>query len=173
MARKIHQYLVSVVAEATTVSLFARCGYDVSVQYKAGQPKHDLMASKDSDVFKIQVKGSQDGGWGLTQSFKKADKSYHDAIKLWVDKFTPNTIVSLVQIQNVQIDELPRVYLATPQEVATRLRESSNGRGETILFENKVWTEIANGYGTIDKIPDEWKFSEKRIQELIKNMKVR
>ena len=35
---------VGVAAEAYAAALFARCGYDVSVQYGANQPEYDLIA---------------------------------------------------------------------------------------------------------------------------------
>ena len=60
---------VSVAAESITAALFAQCGYDVSVQYGANQPEYDLMVAKGERLLKISVKGSQDGGWGLSQSF--------------------------------------------------------------------------------------------------------
>jgi len=61
---------------------------------------------------------------------------------------------------------MPRVYLATPEEIAERLRQTAKGRGDTILFEYKAWTKRAYAAGTIDKIPQEWEFSSERIQAL-------
>lgn len=60
-----------------------------------------------------------------------------------------------------------RVFLASPDEIVNRLDSSANGRGETILYEKHVWSKQAVGYGTIDEIPDSWKFSVKRIEELL------
>ena len=57
-------------------------------------------------------------------------------------------------------------YLATPAEIAERLKQSAAGRGETILFENHTWTPKAAGAGTTDMIPDSWKFSAERIEEI-------
>jgi hypothetical protein len=42
---------------------FARCGYDVSVQYGADQPEYDLIVAKEDHLMKVSVKGSQD--WEL------------------------------------------------------------------------------------------------------------
>ena len=67
------------VAEAVVTALFARCGYDVSVQYGADQPEYDLMVAKGEKMLKISVKGSQDGSWGLCQSHLK-NANYHGAI---------------------------------------------------------------------------------------------
>ncbi|MFL1672579.1 hypothetical protein [Paenibacillus dendritiformis] len=166
MKSKISQFHIGVSAEAFAAAMFARCGYDVSVQYGANQPEYDLIVAKDQNMMKVSVKGSQDGGWGLTQSYiENAD--YHSAVDKWLLKHKAKTIFCLVQFKNTSINELPRIYLATPKEIAKRLKDSSKGRGETILYEYKEWTAQANGYGTIDRVPEEWLFSPSRIKQLI------
>jgi len=159
---------VSVAAESITAALFAQCGYDVSVQYGANQPEYDLMVAKGERLLKISVKGSQDGGWGLTQSFMKKDShDYHGAIKTWVGRHKPRTVLCFVQFKGAELTELPRLYLATPAEVGDRLRASRKGLGETILWERKEWGKRAHGVGTIDEIPPLWKFSHQRIDSLL------
>ena len=69
--KKMTSWHVGVAAEAYAAALFARFGYDVSVQYGANQPEYDLIAVSGDKMLKISVKGSQDGGWGLTQNYKK------------------------------------------------------------------------------------------------------
>lgn len=64
-------------------ALFARLGYDVSVQYSANQPEYDLIAVSGDKMLKISVKGSQDDGWGLTQNYKKGC-DYQEAIQKWL-----------------------------------------------------------------------------------------
>lgn len=59
---------VATAAEAFAAAQFARCGWDVSVQYGANQPEYDLVAVDGDRMLKVSVKGSKDGGWGLTQS---------------------------------------------------------------------------------------------------------
>jgi len=131
---------VSVAAESITAALFAQCGYDVSVQYGANQPEYDLMVAKGERLLKISVKGSQDGGWGLSQSFmKKGSRDYLGAIKRWVDRHKPRTVLCFVQFKGAKLTELPRLYLATPAEVGDRLRDSRKGMGETILWERHEW----------------------------------
>lgn len=143
---------VGVAAEAIAAALFARIGLDVSVQYGANQPEYDLMVSAGEKILKVSVKGSKDGGWGLTQSFlAKAD--YQGAIDRWLAKHRPKTVLCLVQFHAVAIDELPRVYLATPNEVADRLRATAKGRGDTILYERKMWTARAVGACSVEEIP--------------------
>lgn len=156
---------VATAAEAFAAAQFSRCGWDISVQYGANQPEYDLVAVDGEKTMKISVKGSKDGAWGLTQSYLKNAK-YHDAIDIWLARHSNNTIFCLVQFKGTTIDELPHLYLATPSEIADRLKQSAAGRGETILYENHTWGSRAIGYGTVDKIPDSWKFSEGRIMEL-------
>ena len=55
---------ISVASEAIAAAQFARCGYDVSVQYGADQPEYDLVIAKGHSLLKVSVKGSQDLGWG-------------------------------------------------------------------------------------------------------------
>ena len=154
---------VGVSAEAYAAALFARCGYDVSVQYGANQPEYDLIAVSGDLMLKISVKGSKDGGWGLTQGYKKGC-DYHEATRKWLDTHHQKTIFCLVQFQNVAIDEMPRMYLASPQEIADMLNASANGRGETVLRENHTWGPRAAASGTTDRIPDEWKFTPERVK---------
>jgi hypothetical protein len=59
---------IAVAAKALAAAQFARCGYDVSVQYGADQPEYDLIVAKEDHLMEVSVKGSQDWGWGLTQS---------------------------------------------------------------------------------------------------------
>ena len=65
---------VATAAEAFAAAQFARCGWDVSVQYGANQPEYDLVAVDGERVLKVSVKGSQDGKWGLTQSYIENDQ---------------------------------------------------------------------------------------------------
>jgi hypothetical protein len=72
--------------------LFAQAGCDVSVQYGANQPEYDLIVAHKNRFLKVSVKGSQDSGWGLNQSHKTKDISYHEAADLWVDPFASGTV---------------------------------------------------------------------------------
>jgi hypothetical protein len=166
----LNQHQVSVAAEAFVAALFAWCGGDVSVQYGANQPEYDLVVVKGAKMLKVSVKGSQDGGWGLTQSYKKGN-TYHEAADLWVAKHKPKTVLCFAQFKGVDLEkgELPRVDLAAPQEVGKRLKESRNGEGETILTEHHVW-KSGTAKGAVDKIPDEWKFSKQRVEDWLNLM---
>lgn len=162
---RISSWHVGVAAEAFAAGMFARCGYDVSVQYGANQPEYDLMIARGEQILKVSVKGSQDGGWGLTQNYKKG-LDYHQAADKWLEKHKSKTVFCFVQFKNVDLNELPRLYIATPHEVAEVLKKSAGGRGDTILSEEHKWGVNAYAAGTIDRIPENWNFSRERIEEL-------
>jgi hypothetical protein len=168
---------ISVAAEAIAAAQFARCGFDVSVQYGADQPEYDLIVAKGDHLMKVSVKGSQDWGWGLTQSFlTQATKisgnkgDYHGAVELWLAKHNKRTVFCLVQFGGAKLTEMPRLYLASPREIADRLRATSKGRGDSVLHERQEWTKRAHGAGTVDEIPSSWRFSEERISQLMANV---
>jgi hypothetical protein len=92
---------VATAAEAIAAAQFARLGFDVSVQYGANQPEYDLMIAKESSILKVSVKGSADGGWGLTQSQlgKLKNANYHGAADAWFARHKPGTAICLVQFK--------------------------------------------------------------------------
>ena len=161
--KKVSSWHIGVAAEAFTSAQFARYGFEPSVQYGADQPEYDLIAAKGDKMLKISVKGSQDGGWGLTQKYKK-DCNYHEATSKWLEAHGNKTIFFLFQFQNVDDSELPRMYLATPAEIANVLNNSRAGNGETVLREYHKWGEKAVASGTVDKIPEEWRFTKERAE---------
>ena len=147
---------------------FARCGWDVSVQYGANQPGYDLVAVDGDRIMKVSVKGSKDGGWGLTQSYlTKGTADYLTAADKWQAKHSAKTVICLVQFHGIPVDALPRIYLATPREVADWLKAAAGGRGDTVLCETHTWqAQARNGSGTTDAIPSQWVFSAERATEL-------
>lgn len=157
---------VGVAAEAIAAAQFARCGLDVSVQYGANQPEYDLIVARGDNLLKVSVKGSKDGRWGLTQSFLK-EADYHGAIEQWLKRHGSRTVFCLVQFKGTTLGEMPRMYLATPSEIARRLREAANGRGDTILYEDHTWGARAKAAGTKERIPSKWAFSEARVNALL------
>lgn len=161
---------VATAAEAFVAAQFARFGYDVSVQYGANQPEYDLMIAEGERMLKVSVKGSQDGGWGLSQSqlskIKKAD--YHGAAERWLERHRPMTALCLVQFQGVPDDQLPRAYLAWPRDVADRLKSASGGRGDTILWEDYLRGPKAAGAGIRETLPTEWKLTRGRVEAMLR-----
>ena len=161
----ITSWQVATAGEAFAAAQFARCGWNVSVQYGANQPEYDLVAVNGERILKVSVKGSQDGGWGLTQSYL-ANADYHGAVDKWLNKHSKKTVFCLVQFRGIGIDSLPRMYLARPTEIACWLKAAAAGRGDTILYEEHIWTNRAKAAGTSDRIPENWKFTEKRLDEM-------
>ena len=164
---KISPYHIKVAAEAFAAGLLAHAECDVSVQYGANQPDYDLIAVKANATLRISVKGSQDGAWGLTQSYLQG-ADYHRAADTWLSKQEKNIVFMLVQFENIELGQCPKAYLATPMEILQQLKASSKGRGDTILHENHTWSKRAHGYGTTDKLPDRWVFSAKRLDEIFR-----
>lgn len=157
---------VATAAEAFAAAQFARFGWDVSVQYGANQPEYDLVVVDGERALKVSVKGSKDGGWGLSQSFKRG-RSYHEAADAWLAKHTAKTLFCFVQFKDIPLTEMPRMYLATPDEVAAQLKAAAGGRGDTILSESHTWTDRAAGKGTSDRVPSHWCFTEARLNDIV------
>jgi len=162
---KVSSWHIGISAEAFAAGLFARLGFNVSVQYGANQPEYDLLVEKNKDVMMVSVKGSQTGSWGLIQSYKKGN-TYHEAADKWSANQSDKVIFCLVQFRGKDELTMPNVYLARHNEIAEALKKSRKGNGETILYENHTWKSGA-GFGTTDKLPEHWKFSSDRINELI------
>jgi len=156
---------VATAAEAFAAAQFARCGWDVNVQYGANQPEYDFVASNGDWMMKVSAKGSRDGGWGLTQSYLR-NARYKQAADIWLERHGNKTVLCFVQFKDTAADELPRMYLATPKEVADWLRRAAGGRGDTILYEEHHWSPRARAAGVCDAIPDKWKFSAQRIWDV-------
>src|SRR3954449_25055 len=78
----VSPHSVSVAAEAIAAAQFARCGFDVSVQYGANQPEYDLIVAK-GDHAQGLCQGQSRWKLGLTQSLLK-DPDYHGAIDAWL-----------------------------------------------------------------------------------------
>jgi Holliday junction resolvase-like predicted endonuclease len=156
---------VATSAEAFAAAQFARCGWDISVQYGANQPEYDLVAVNEDRVMKISVKGSKDGAWGLTQSYL-ANADYQAAVDAWLARHSKKTVFCFVQFAGTSLSEMPRMYLASPSEIGKWLKSAVGGRGSTVLYEHKVWSKRAVAAGREDKIPEVWAFTETRIAEL-------
>ncbi|MCA9680358.1 MAG: hypothetical protein KC464_35340 [Myxococcales bacterium] len=153
-----------IAAEAYTTSLLAQCGYDVLVQYGANQPEYDLVADRSNRMMRISVKGSQDGGWMLAVGHKAAGVSYHDAIDLWRAKHRAETVFFFVQFLGVAIGELPRVYVAQPDEIAAQLKSQRAGVGYGALIEERRRRSPKSKYD--ERIPAAWEFSQSRIDAI-------
>jgi len=169
MKHGLSKWHVGTAAEAIAAAQFARFGYDVSVQYGANQPEYDLMIAAGAQILKISVKGSAEGSWGLsqTQLTRLGKANYQGTADAWLLRHKHRTALCLVQFKDVPADAMPRVYLAWPKEIAERLKAASGGRGDTILYENYTRGPKAAGAGTIERVPDNWKMTPERAQQLM------
>jgi hypothetical protein len=125
------------------------------------------MIADEKQMLKISVKGSADGGWGLTQS-RLTNANYHAAADAWLARHKAHTVLCFVQFKGIVFDAMPRIYLARPIEVAARLKSASGGRGDTILFEDHTRGSRAAGAGSTERIPDSWRLTSDRIAEIMK-----
>ena len=53
--------------------------------------------------------------------------------------------------------------------MASYLKKARNSNGSTILYEDYTYKK-GLGAGFTDKVPDEWNFSTKRIEELLNSV---
>ena len=154
-------YQVNVAAEAFATVVMSQAGYDVAIQYGTVQPDWDIIATKGERVLKLQVKGSQDGGWGLFQKYIR-DANYHRALDEWLAAQKQDTIYFLVQFLNVQVGDAPRCYIAKPTDMVAHMRTTRGGHVYTSLRENYAYTR-GIGAGHADIIPASWLASQARI----------
>jgi hypothetical protein len=164
---------ISVGAEAIATAQFARCGFDVLAQSLRDKPWYDFAVTRAGNLLKISVKASEDGRWNLTQSFARrgaenGSKGFdcRSAVDFWVDSQGTKTICCLVQFEGVTINQLPRIYLAFPNEIAAEMRAAAERTNHCALLEKYEWTSI-DGKRERSALPANWRFSQERIQELI------
>jgi hypothetical protein len=165
---------ITVGAAGIAAAQFARCGFDVMIQAGPDKPWYDMVVTKAGNLLKIGVKASEDGRWRLAESYllravhantKKPDIPH--AIRMWLDTHGERTVYCLVQFEGVSLNQLPRIYLATPGEIARRMREGAERTGEPILREQYDWTSPETGMTAIEALPSSWLFSMERIHELL------
>jgi len=164
---------ITVGAQGIAAAQFARCGFDVLMQAGHDKPWYDLVVTKGGNLLKISVKGSEDGRWCLAQPYQRSgnfSSKFSDgrrAIDLWLDIHGSRTVYCLVQFEDVALNQLPRIYLATPVEIAQRMRESAERLGDPVLYEQYEWTSPETGYAAIEALPSSWLFSDERIHDLV------
>lgn len=169
---KTSTWPISVGAEAIATAQFARCGFDVLAQSLRDKPWYDFAVTRSGNLLKISVKASEDGSWNLAQSFSRRStdnaKSFdcRSAVDFWVDSQGTKTICCLVQFEGVTINQLPRIYLAFPYEIAAEMRAAAERTNHCALLEKYEWTSM-DGKRERTMLPSNWRFSQERIQELI------
>ncbi len=152
-----------IAAESYSACLLSQSGYHVLVQYGANQPDYDLVAVKDKRIFRISVKGSQDGGWMLAVRYVKPGVNYHAAIDKWLS-LQRDVVYIFVQFRDVAVGQAPRVYVARPAEIAAQLKIQCSGRGHGSLQEDTPRHFPGSKYK--DQIPTAWHYSSERIDAI-------
>ena len=164
MAFSMTPYQVNVAAEAFAATALSQAGYDVAMQYGTTQPDWDILTTKGIRTLKIQVKGSQDGGWPLFSKHLK-DADYHGALAAWASKQLPDIVYFLVQFKDVLVGSCPRAYVARPAEIQAHMATSRGGHAYTSLRENHKYSRGA-GVGHTDIVPATWALSQTRIDSV-------
>jgi hypothetical protein len=154
-------YQVNVAAEAYTCLIMSLAGYDVAMQYGTTQPDWDILATKGMRTLKLQVKGSQTGGWGLFQGHLK-DADYHGALDKWLANELSDVVYVFVQFKGVALGEAPRCYVARPVQIVEHMRTTRGGHARTVLREKHAYSSGV-GAGQIDVIPIGWLLSQARV----------
>jgi hypothetical protein len=164
---------ISIGAEGIAAAQFARCGFDVLVQSGRDKPWYDFAVTRAGNLTKVSVKASDDGRWNLPQGFVRRGPEpggrnidCRSAIDFWMDSQGTKTICCLVQFEEVAINQLPRIYLAFPHEIAAEMRTALERTGQCALQELYQWT-TSDGKLEVGSLPSNWRFSPERIQELI------
>jgi len=158
-------YQVNVAAESYTAVLLSQAGYDVAVQYGTTQPDWDLIATKEQRLLKLQVKGSQDGGWGLFQGHKSESVNYHEAIDAWGKSQVAEIVYVFVQFKSIAAGQLPRCYIARPSEVVLHMHTTRGGHGYTSMREAHTYSSGV-GKGHTDRVPQAWLATQQRIDTI-------
>ncbi len=160
-------------AEGMAAAQFARCGFDVQMQAGHDKPWYDLVITRAGNLLKVSVKASEDGQWSLTQGYaRRAPEAAgnglgcHAAIDRWLDSYGTRTICCLVQFERVALQEMPRIYLAFPHEIAALMRATTDRLGLCALLERYSWTS-EDGSRRSEALPAAWLFSQERIEELL------
>jgi hypothetical protein len=163
---------ITVGAEGIAAAQFARCGFDVLVQAGRDKSWYDLVVTRTGSLLKVSVKASDDGEWRLTSGYSRNDQAIgmsfdiRNAIDRWLASHGSRTICCLVQFHAVSIDEMPRIYLALPAEVAQTMRETASRIGRCALRESYEWTRPDGSTG-VETLPSSWRFGPQRIEELL------
>jgi len=167
---------MSMGAESIAAAQFARCGFDVLVQAGRDKPSYDLVLTRGGNLLKVSVKASENGQWPLTSGYTRrvAEVSgmrmdCRSMIDMWRAGFGSRTVCCLVQFEGVELHELPRMYVATPDEIAAAMHETTDRTGDCTLYERYDWMG-REGLRVFESLPAQWHFSQARIQEMLQTV---
>jgi hypothetical protein len=163
---EILPYHIKIAAEAFAAGLLTHAGYDVLIQYEANQPDYDLAIGKRNHTLtRISVKGTQLAGWTLAGRYVR-EANYIRAADEWMHAQSDGLIFFLVSFYEVPLGTCPDCFVATPQEIAQQLKSQRGGLGHGSLALKRSPKRGA-GAGTIDAVPETWRFSLARMNKLM------
>jgi len=133
------------------------------------------VVTKAGNLLKISVKASETGEWALASGYTRKIAETHgmrvdcrSAIDMWRAGYGSRTVCCLVQFEGVAIHELPRIYLASPDEIAAAMKETADRTGRCSLLEMYEWA-AGEGARKVEVLPEKWHFSHARVQELLQS----
>ena len=98
---------------------------------------------------------------------RRAD--HQSAIDMWLNSQASRAMCCLVQFDSIPLDQLPRIYLAAPWDIARRMLDCLERVDDAILHETYEWTSPFDGVARTETLPNAWRFSPDRIEELMKD----
>lgn len=161
---------LSVAAEAIAAAQFALFGFDVLEQAGQARFSYDLGVANSGGMMKVTVHGDLGGFWTLVEPYMEhtrpslADR--HRAIGLWLQNQSAHKVYCLVQFESADLTRMPRMYLASPQEIADRLHQAAERLTDSGFFEHGDATD-PEWPRTREGMPASWRFSKSRIEELM------
>jgi hypothetical protein len=147
-------------------------GFDVLEQGVQTRYFYDLGVANSGGMMKVNVHGSQRGFWNPVDSYlykgsqSRLPADYHHAINRWLERQGVKVMHCLVQLETTDLTQMPRMYLATAQEISSRLHESVETLGDAALYE-EYELEDSSGRHTVETLPSQWRFSHERIADLM------
>ena len=165
---------ISLSAEGIAAAQFARAGFDILPQAAHEKPNFDLAVTRAGALVKMSVRATDSGRWDLVSPFlrgiygsKSRRADLQNAVECWLDSQSSRAMCCLVQFGDVPLDQLPRIYLAAPNDVARRMLDTLERTDDASLFETYEWKSPFEDNHRIETLPNAWRFSPERIEELL------
>jgi hypothetical protein len=76
--------------------------------------------------------------------------------------------IEFLQFKDIVPGEMPRVYVATPADIAAHMKTQCDGRGHGALQENYGGKRPGAKYD--HRVPTDWAFSVERLNSIISNL---
>jgi hypothetical protein len=167
--KKLSSSQISVAAEAFATAQFALAGFEMLEQVRRARFYFDLVVARSGGMMKISVYASFNGFWDLVDRYLDASKQtnasaadYHHAISAWLGNQSLRATCCLVQFEPADLHRMPRLYLASPGEVAAHLHDKIDQLSNNEL--GLIGMDIVH---RLEGLPVSWRFSQARIAELM------